>query len=255
MEANELEELVKRCLEDFYRRRTENLRTLRLKQVLRRKNPYLMRAIGLRTAAEVVEYLLQLHTQASDETIFGDAFVEPIALAVSRGRKSSAKGIDLEIETETAYKAIAVKSGPNIFNSSQTARMNDEFQELQNRLRQHLQRLGKQFDPILGCAYGKRNSEPTKQRRYRLVAGQAFWQEITGEPDFYLKLVRLMRDYPERQRAIYLEEWNKAVNRFTRDLLNEFATEDGELDWEKIVEFNSGTSRGDRRTRHSGKQV
>ncbi|MCS7065583.1 MAG: PmeII family type II restriction endonuclease, partial [Fimbriimonadales bacterium] len=152
----------------------------------------------------------------------------------------SAKGIDIEIEAET-YKAIAVKSGPNIFNSSQTARMNDEFQELQNRLRQHLRQLGKQFDPILGCSYGKWVSNPTAKRRYRIVSGQAFWKEITGDSDFYLKLIRLMRDYPEKQRERYQDEWSKAVNRFTRDLLNEFADENGLLDWEKIATFNSGT--------------
>jgi hypothetical protein len=242
MNPNELEQLIKGCLEAFYQRRIENLRTLRLKQVLKRKNPYLMRATGLRTAAEVVEYLLQLHTQASDETIFGDSFVEPIALAVSGGHKSSAKGIDLEIESETSYKAIAVKSGPNVFNSSQTARMNDEFQELHNRLRQHLQKLGKQFEPVLGCSYGKKNSEPTTRRRYRITSGQAFWQEITGDPDFYLKIIRLMQDYPEQQRELYQEEWAKAVNRFTRELLNEFADENGALDWEKIVQFNSGAT-------------
>ncbi|MFN7019473.1 MAG: PmeII family type II restriction endonuclease, partial [Fimbriimonadales bacterium] len=113
MKPEELEQLIKTQLEEFYRRRIEKLKTLQLKQVLKRKNPYLMRAIGLRTASEVVEYLLLLHSQASDETIFGDAFVEPIALIVSQGRKSSAKGVDLEIETETEFKAIAVKSGPN----------------------------------------------------------------------------------------------------------------------------------------------
>ncbi|MFN4033439.1 MAG: PmeII family type II restriction endonuclease [Fimbriimonadales bacterium] len=58
--------------------------------------------------------------------------------------------------------------------------------------------------------------------------------------NFYLKLIRLMCDYPEQQRKIYQEEWAKAVNRFTRDLLSEFANEDGSLDWEKIVRFNSG---------------
>ncbi len=240
MKPEELEQLIKTQLEEFYRRRIEKLKTLQLKQVLKRKNPYLMRAIGLRTASEVVEYLLLLHSQASDETIFGDAFVEPIALIVSQGRKSSAKGVDLEIETETEFKAIAVKSGPNIFNSSQTARMNDEFQELHNRLRQRLSQLGKHFDPILGSSYGRKNAPPTKQRRYRMLSGQLFWQEITGDPDFYLKLIRLMRDYPEQQRKIYQEEWAKAVNRFTRDLLSEFANEDGSLDWDKIVRFNSG---------------
>lgn len=33
----------------------------------------------------------------------------------------------------------------------------------------------------------------------------------------------------------------EAVNRFTRELLNEFADESGALDWEKIVQFNSGS--------------
>ena len=108
-------------------RLTVTVSGLRLKDVLKRKNPYLLRAIGIRTASELVEYLLQIHTQASDETIFGETFVEPIALAVSGGHKSSAKGIDLEVDAGTVYKAIAVKSGPNVFNSSQTARMNDEF--------------------------------------------------------------------------------------------------------------------------------
>ncbi|MFN3690035.1 MAG: PmeII family type II restriction endonuclease, partial [Fimbriimonadales bacterium] len=84
------------------------------------------------------------------------------------------------------------------------------------------------------------NSDPTTRRRYRIASGQSFWEEITGDPDFYLKLVRLMRDYPEQQRKVYQEEWAKAVNRFTRDLLSEFAREDGTLDWEKIVQFNSG---------------
>ncbi len=239
MSLNELEALIRTCLEEFYRRRIENLSNLSLKKVLQRKNPYLMRALGICTAAELVEYLLRIHTQASDETIFGDAFVEPVVLAVCSGKKSSAKGIDVEIDTEDTYKAIAVKSGPNIFNSSQTARMNDEFQELQNRLRQYLRNLGKQFDPILGCSYGKRVSEPTRTRRYRIVSGQAFWRELTGDEEFYLKLIRLMQDYPEKQREIYQKEWDKAVNRFTRDLLNEFASEEGTLDWEKIVRFNS----------------
>ena len=242
MSLNELESLIRDCLEEFYRRRIENLSKLSPKKVLQRKNPYLMRALGIRTAAELVEYLLQIHTQASDETIFGDAFVEPIVLKVCEaygGKKSSAKGIDVEIDSGNIYRAIAVKSGPNIFNSSQTARMNDEFQELQNRLRQHLRNLGKQFDPILGCSYGRRVSEPTRTRRYRIVSGQAFWRELTGDDEFYLKLIRLMKDYPEKQREIYQQEWDKAINRFTRDLLNEFAGEDGALDWEKIVRFNS----------------
>ena len=63
---------------------------------------------------------------------------------------------------------------------------------------------------------------------------------MTGDPDFYLKLIRLMKHYPQEHRVQYQVEWKKAVNRFERELLNNFSTPDGDIDWEKLVEFNSG---------------
>lgn len=96
MSPEELEQLVKQGLERFYERRIANLSRLQLFDVLQRKNPYLLRAVGIRSASELVQDLLKQHILASDETIFGDAFIEPIALAVSEGKKSSAEGIDIE---------------------------------------------------------------------------------------------------------------------------------------------------------------
>jgi hypothetical protein len=177
---------------------------------------------------------------SSDEGIFGDAFFEPIAKAVSGGHVSPSEGIDVAIETAKIYKAIAVKSGPNIFNASQSKRMNDEFASLRSRLL----KLHKQFDALLGHGYGRKNADPTSKRIYRIRSGEAFWTELTGDPDFYLKLIRLMRDYPLRHRTAFEREWGKAVNRFERDFLNEFATPDGGIDWEKLVRFNSGMYKG-----------
>jgi hypothetical protein len=56
-----------------------------------------------------------------------------------------------------------------------------------------------------------------------------------------LKLIRLMRDHPRQHHLRFEKEWNKAVNRFEREFLNEFATPDGGIDWEKLVRFNSGS--------------
>ncbi|GIV14967.1 MAG: hypothetical protein KatS3mg022_0402 [Armatimonadota bacterium] len=240
MNPGELEELVKQGLERFYERRIANLSRLQLFDVLRRKNPYLLRAVGISSASELVQDLLKQHILASDETIFGDAFVEPIALAVSGGKKSSAEGLDIEVEDESAYKAISVKSGPNIFNSSQVRKMNEQFDSLRRRLDQYLRQARKHFVPVLGAAYGKKDLPPNRSRFYRHIAGQAFWEELTGDPDFYLKLIRLMKDYPEEHRKRFELELNKATNRFVRDLLNEFAETDGTLNWEKLVEYNSG---------------
>lgn len=49
-----------------------------------------------------------------------------------------------------------------------------------------------------------------------------------------------MKDYPEQHRRQFEVEMDKATNRFVRDLLSEFAEEDGTLNWEKLVEYNSG---------------
>lgn len=36
------------------------------------------------------------------------------------------------------------------------------------------------------------------------------------------------------------ESYNKAFNRLLREFSNKFCKEDGSIDWEKLVEFNSG---------------
>ena len=174
---------------------------------------------------------------SSDEGIFGDAFFEPIAKICSGGRVSDGGGIDVTIETSNSYKAISVKSGPNIFNSSQAKRMHDEFMELRSRM----YKLHKHFDALLGHGYGRKKSEPNSKRIYRVRSGQSFWEELTGDSEFYIKLVMLMKEYPADHRIEFEEEWAKAVNRFDKEFLIEFSRTDGSIDWEKLVRFNSGT--------------
>ena len=173
--TKELEKLIAKCLKEFYNRRLQRLGTLKLKDYLKRKNPYLYKAIGTEKASEIVEEILAAYMIASDEGIFGDAFFEPIAKIVSGGVVSPSEGVDIAIETEKKYLAIAVKSGPNIFNTSQKKRQNDEF----NTLRSRLLKLHKQFDALLGHCYGKLKSEPSKTKIYRDLSGQAFWTLIS----------------------------------------------------------------------------
>ncbi|MFA5101606.1 MAG: PmeII family type II restriction endonuclease, partial [Candidatus Thermoplasmatota archaeon] len=94
MNNDELEKLIAKSLKDFYDRRINCLEELQLERFLKRKNPYLLRAIGMERASEIVESILNAHLSASDETIFGDAFFEPIATIVSGGKVSDAEGVD-----------------------------------------------------------------------------------------------------------------------------------------------------------------
>ena len=237
IKKKELEQIVSDALDEFYKRRINKLSGLKLKQTLRRKNPYLFRAIGTNDAAEIVEQILTAYMSSSDEGIFGDAFFEPVAKAVSKGRASTGEGVDITKEDGRCYKAIAVKSGPSVFNAQSRRRQNQDFQALRSRLR----KVQMHFDAIVGYSYGRKISEANDTKIFRELSGQAFWEELTGDENFYLKILHAMREKPEKHRTQYMIEWDKAKNRFAKDFMDDFCHEDGSIDWDKFLEFNSGT--------------
>jgi hypothetical protein len=234
-----LEKEIEVCLQKFYASRLTSLQKLSLEKVLQKKNPYLYRALGIEKASEIVEQIMIAFVTSSDETIFGNVFFEPIAKLAAAGHVAPTEGVDFALENADRYLAVAVKSGPNWGNADQHKRQSTNF----DALRKRLYKLNKLFDPLVGQAYGTQCSEPTDNSRFRRRSGQAFWQEITGDPDFYLKLIRLMKSVPERNRPKFRAEWDQAVNRFTRDFMANFCRKDGSIDWERLVAFNSSAKK------------
>jgi hypothetical protein len=239
MNSNKLEQEIEKCLRNFYEHRLSGLKDLSLKKVLKKKNPYLYRAMGMENASDIVEQLMAAFITSSDETIFGNVFFEPLARVVAKGNASPSEGIDFIVETSEKYLAVAVKSGPNWGNADQHKRQSTNFESLKRRL----YKMNKQFDPLVGQAYGQQSSEPTENSRFRRRSGQAFWEEITGDNEFYLKIIRCMRDVPQRFRPKWKSQWDQAVNRFSREFMDDFCFDDGSIDWEKLVAFNSSNKR------------
>ncbi len=97
------------------------------------------------------------------------------------------------------------------------------------------------YEPIIGYSYGKKR--PTGRgcpTIYRELAGQDFWAELTGEADFYLKIIKLMGTHPEKYLEQYRESYNKASNRLIKQFTADFCEDDGSISWDKLVKFNSG---------------
>lgn len=238
MNSAELESLIKKQLNIFYANRKNRIQELKLKEVLKKKNAYLFRATGVAKYSDIVEDILKAFISSSDETMFGRDFFEPIAKAATMGIKAPSSGIDIALETPTKYTAIAMKSGTNWGNRDQLAKQDQNF----NAIRQRVFEMHKQFDPVIGHGYGKKNGIP-KNKAYRDSSGQAFWTEITGDPDFYLKLIRLMKDEPAKHREEYKIAWDLALNRFNGEFYNEFCIHEGEnngaIDWDKLVKLSS----------------
>ena len=226
-------------LDNFYTQLIKNIDALDIKKIMSRKNPYLYRAKAMNSASDIVDSVLAATVSSSEETIFGNCFFEPLAIAASGGRKALAEGIDIMIQddnTKTIY-AVAVKSGPSVFNADSKKRQEENF----NAAAKLAQQAKYRYVPVIGYGYGKRkNSGRGKPKIYAELAGKAFWEELTGEEDFYLRILQHMGMLPEKYLEEFTASYDRAANRLVREFSNLFCLEDGTIDWNALVEFNSG---------------
>lgn len=227
------------ALDTFYKSLINKIDELDIVKVMRRKNPYLYRAKAMENASEIVESVLSATVSSSEETIFGNCFFEPIAIAAAGGNKALAEGIDIMIQKDdinTIY-AVAVKSGPSVFNADSKKRQEQNFLAASKLAQQARAR----FVALIGYSYGKKKDVGRgKPKIYQELAGKQFWAELTGDDDFYIKIIRYMGTLPEQYVASYKESYNKAFNRLVREFSVRFCKEDGSIDWEQLVVFNSG---------------
>ena len=128
-DEQEVIKAIATALETFYANLIEKIDGLNIKKVMKRKNPYLYRAKAMQSASEIVESVLTAFVSSSEETIFGNCFFEPIAIAASGGNKALAEGIDIMIQDNATntISAIAVKSGPSVFNADSKKRQEQNF--------------------------------------------------------------------------------------------------------------------------------
>lgn len=193
----------------------------------------------MENASEIVENVLSAFVTSSEETVFGNCFFEPLAIAASGGNKALAEGVDIMVQdkdSNTIY-AVAVKSGPSVFNADSKKRQEQNFTAASKLAQQAKAR----YAAYIGYAYGRKNeSGRGKPKMYQELAGKKFWAELTGDDEFYLKIIKFMGNLPEQYVASYKESYNKASNRLVREFSNKFCRDDGSIDWEKLVEFNSG---------------
>lgn len=215
------------ALETFYGTLIEKIDGLNIQKVMKRKNPYLYRAKAMQSATEIVDSVLTAFVSSSEETIFGNCFFEPIAIAASGGNKALAEGIDIMIqnnETNT-ISAIAVKSGPSVFNADSKKRQEQNFTAASKLAQQAKAR----YEAYIGYCYGKKKeSGRGKPKMYQELAGKRFWTELTGDEDFYIKIIGYMGTMPEKYVADYKESYNRAANRLI-NVSNPVSV----LEWEK----------------------
>lgn len=235
-----LDTFIEEGIQDYHKKILIRLKDLKLVNILKRKNPYLFKVKNLNTSHELVKSILDAHLSSQEEGIFG-GFLEELAIFICHqnygGIKSSAEGIDLEYIDDGVRYIISVKSGPNWGNSSQIAKMKDHFRKAKRILGTNA---GKPIPVIAinGCCYGKDN-RPDKGE-YLKLCGEKFWTQISGDDALYTKLIEPLGHQAEERNNKFDDEYAKVLNKFTMEFTLSYCSEDGAIDWEKLLKFNSG---------------
>lgn len=240
LDVKDILQYVEQNIEIFHQKRVRSLDGLKLSKVLKRKNPYLFKAKYLLTSEQIVRSLVDAHISSNEETIFGD-WLEGLVIFINNhvygGRKSGISGIDLEFDKEGIRYIIAIKSGPNWGNSSQVKKMLADFATAKKTLRTSNSQL--HVVAINGCCYGKdRNPDKGEYFKY---CGQDFWQFISGNEQLFTEIVEPLGYQAKEKNDDFIKSYSHMLNKFTREFTNEFCKDNGEIDWVKLVQFNSAT--------------
>jgi len=233
---------VEENISTFHQKRIDKIGTLKLKDVLKKKNPYLFKAKHLQTAEEIVREILHAYISSSEETMFGD-WLEGLAIYINQlvysGRKSGIPGIDLEFDDAGKRYIVSIKSGPNWGNSSQIKKMISDFKSAEKTLRTGNSQMN--IVCVNGCCYGRDNN-PDKGTYYK-YCGQRFWQFIGGNENIYTDIIEPLGHTAKEKNDDYMEKYAQMVNRFTKEFIDLFCDSNGKINWKGLVEYNSKITR------------
>ncbi|MDR2589882.1 MAG: hypothetical protein LBC71_02675 [Oscillospiraceae bacterium] len=237
MNNKKLIEYISTNISEFHKKRIEKMKkSLNIKELIKRKNPYLFKAKGIVTCEEYIRALSEAFLSSQEETLFGD-FLEELAIFVCRetygGYKSGITGIDLEFEKGGIRWIVDIKSGSN-HNSSQLKKMEDNFKEAKKVIKQ---KTNIQVEAVRGCCYGK-NSNNYNGIYYKYF-GQDFWGFLSGDEGFYLRIIEPLGIKAKVKSDEFNIEYGKLINQLTIEFSKNYCLDDMSIDWKKIVNENS----------------
>lgn len=237
--VDSIKEFVNTNIVDFHKRKLHIISNLKL-PVLVKKNPYLFKAKNIEIASDLIKSLLDAFLSSSEEKLFGD-FLEDLAIFISEntknGHKSSAQGIDLEFIEKNTHYLISIKSGSNWGNSSQHNKLAQDFQNAVRVIKQSGRNINVQ--PILGICYGKTKTSYVKKGYWKLV-GQNFWFFISGSKSIYKDIIEPVGFQAKKHNDEFNLKKSAIINKLSSEFSTKFCATDGMINWNALIEFNSG---------------
>lgn len=238
LDLSEVNKFVNKNIDKFHANKIKSLEELDLKTILRKKNPYLFKAKNINLASDLIREMLDAFLYSSEEKLFGD-FLEDLAIFISSrtcaGRKSAVTGVDLEFINKNMHYLVSIKSGPNWGNSPQQKKQASDFVTAVKVLKQSRHTLNVQ--PVLGICYGR--VKTSFLRGYMKAVGQNFWYLISENENLSTDIIGPLGYKAKQHNDNFIKQKSRVMNLFTQEFMKSFCG-DGDIDWKKLVEFNSG---------------
>jgi hypothetical protein len=238
LNLSDVTQYVEENIGTFHVKRIKSLNNLKLIQILKRKNPYLFKAKYTLTSETIIKGLVDAHITSNEETIFGD-WLEGLAIFINekvyKGWKSGIRGVDLEFDNKGFRYIVNIKSGPNWGNSSQIAKMIEDFKTAKKTLRTSNSDLI--IIAVNGCCYGLDNT-PDKGDYFK-YCGQRFWEFISGDSNLYIDIIEPLGHKAKEKNDDFYESYSQMINKFTKEFSKDFCNNSGQIDWIRLVRFNS----------------
>lgn len=234
-------------IKPFYQIRLNRLRPVELTTIIKRKNPYLFKAKNIETAGDLAKNILDAFLSSQEETIFGD-LMENLAVHICQqvfnGKKAEEgkyRSVDLIFERKGRIYIVGIKSGPNWGNSDQVNIMKENFKRARQIIKTEIGK--KDIVAINGCMYG-RDNQPHKVNKkdpelsYYKICGQPFWELISGDKEFYKKIIQPLDKEAKKRDEAFKNLYTKKINEMTKDVIDMFYV-GKDLSWDKIIEYVS----------------
>lgn len=241
LNIKEVYDYVETHISIFHQKRLEYVQNnIDLNKILNQKNPYLFRAKNILTSQDLVKGFIDAFLISQEETLFGQ-FIEGLAIFVCDkvygAKKSSLIGMDLEFEKENTVYIVEIKAGWNWGNASQIKQLNIN---VANAIKKLESETGKKVIAVNGCCFGK-DKKPLKTGGYLKLCGQEFWELISAKENLYIEIIEPIGHKAKEKNEEFLIAYSKIINKLTFEFGEEFC-DDGIINWEKLVKFNSGKS-------------
>jgi len=75
---------------------------------------------------------------------------------------------------------------------------------------------------------------------YFKYCGQEFWAFISGNENLYIDIIEPLGNKAKERNDEFQKSYSKMINKFTKEFSNTYCDDNGEIDWEKLVRYNSG---------------